>query len=415
MKPNGHFLIGKTLGHTLSPKIHTLLGDKEYSAKEVCEEELEAFILQGEWSALNVTMPYKQKVMKYLDSIHPIAEEIGAVNTVVKTRGKTEGFNTDARGMEYSLKRAGISLKDRSVLILGSGGTFKTAEYVAKKQGAKIIRSVSRSGEINYNNCYECKDTQIVINATPVGMFPDICNAPVMAEKFENLEGIMDCVYNPLRTFLSQNARKIGIPVANGLDMLAEQARLSHLLFEGYALDELTMSEGEHVSENIVKTLVGEQINIVLIGMGGCGKTSVGTALAAAMGREFFDIDDETQKIAGENVGAIISKYGEKHFRETEKTAVRNVCKKRGVVISCGGGTVLDEENAMLLKSSGAVVLIERKELALRPLYPTYGQAVEIYGKRKDIYKSVADASIKNDKSVGDAVEAILQVFRGLI
>lgn len=402
-----HYVIGNTLGHTLSPKIHALLGDGCYSAKELSEKDFVNFVASGDWDGLNVTMPYKRKIIECLDGIHPVAEKIGAVNTVVKTGNKKIGYNTDAGGMEYALRKAGISLAGKSVLILGSGGTYRTAEYVAQKQGARLVRSVSRKGDLNYVNCYERKDVQIVINATPVGMYPNVGECVVDLSRFPKLEGVMDCVYNPLRTFFAQDAAQLGVAFASGLNMLAEQARLAHELFCKNAFD---IAADDGLTDKIVAKLVKEQTNIVLIGMGGAGKTTIGAALATAMGREFRDTDDEIEKKAGECVEKIIAEKGEPLFREMEKNAVYDVCKKQGVVISCGGGAVMDEENVKLLKSNGFCVLVERKDIALRPLYNTPEKALAVCEERKSVYERVSDARMVNDGSIEDAVMKILRL-----
>ncbi|HKL93722.1 MAG TPA: shikimate dehydrogenase, partial [Clostridia bacterium] len=224
-------VIGKSLSHTLSPQIHREFG-LDYSAVELCDEsELEAFINNLEFDGFNITIPYKQTIIKYLDKVEQTAKEIGAVNTVVNFHGKLYGYNTDLEGLRYALRQAQIELRDKAVMILGSGGASKTAQYLAKKEGAKSVTVVSRSGEANYENCYEKQDTEVIINTTPVGMMPNENAIPLDISKFENLESVYDLIYNPLRTRLIIEAKDRELRASNGLNMLVEQARLARDLF----------------------------------------------------------------------------------------------------------------------------------------------------------------------------------------
>ena len=231
-------LIGNPLGHSISPKIHALLGICDYSLFPIKEEELSEFVKRTEPVAFNVTIPYKQKIIPFLTEVKGAAKEIGAVNTVVKTENGTVGYNTDANGMEYALAQAGISLNGKNVLILGTGGTSRTAAYVAEKLGAKSIIKAGRNSEINYDNVYDRKETEVIINTTPVGMFPDADKVPLSVEKFPRLTGVFDCIYNPSETLLVKRAKENGVNAANGILMLIEQARKAEELFLGKPLPE---------------------------------------------------------------------------------------------------------------------------------------------------------------------------------
>ncbi|MDE6303019.1 MAG: hypothetical protein K2M36_05480, partial [Clostridia bacterium] len=270
-------VIGKSLPHTASPEIHAMLGNPEYGVREFATKaELARFVKSGECKGYNVTIPYKQDVMPYLNRLSEGAKAIGAVNTVVCEDGKYVGYNTDIDGISYALKKANIEIEDRHVLILGSGGTCQTVKYVCEVQGAASITVVSRTGEVNYENCYDLQDTQVIVNTTPVGMMPHSYETPIDLTRFANLEGVFDCVYNPLETLLIKNARELGVNAANGLVMLVEQARVAHNLFQkakgGREVSELRTDE-------IVRAISAARRNIVLIGMAGSGKSAIGKAI----------------------------------------------------------------------------------------------------------------------------------------
>lgn len=430
------YVIGKTLKHTLSPQIHGFLGDGFYGIKELEEGEVEQFVSHGDWSGLNVTIPYKQTVMRLLDGVDTVSREIGAVNTVVRVCGQKIGFNTDVYGMEYALSRAGIDLNGKSVLILGSGGAGRCAEYVAKKSGAKNVAVVSRKGELNYTNCYDRQDVQIVINATPVGMYPDMTQSPVELCAFLCLEGVFDCVYNPLRTRFVQSATALGVKVASGLDMLVEQARVSHMIFvAGQRIDsevkngkiaKITTCEAidaiesdvrlvnfvdvDKITQNIVENIKRLQRNVVLIGMGGAGKTTVGRAFAKATGRAFFDADEQIERECGEILSNIVK--NEDAFRRIERQTVRNLSEKQGAVIACGGGVVLDGENIKNLKCNGILVWIKRSGFQSGLLYPSVDEAKRVYEKREPLYADASDCEIQNDGSVQSAVEKLVEICK---
>ena len=307
-------LIGRTLGHSYSVPIHAGFGNSDYILKNLEPEALEGFIKGKDFCGLNVTIPYKQAVMPFLDEIDDSALAIGSVNTVVNKNGRLYGYNTDIDGMRLLAKKAGIALSGKKVLVLGSGGTSLTARALAKSEGAKEILVVSRSGEVNYDNVYDESDAEIIINTTPVGMFPNNGKAAVDLSRFPKLTGVLDAVYNPLKTELILEAESLGIPAAGGLFMLVAQAkRAEELFFDKVIADE--------ENERVYRTLMQSFRNIVLIGMPGCGKTTVGKALAKKLGREFVDIDALIEKNAKKSIPEIFANDGEEVFRRFETEA----------------------------------------------------------------------------------------------
>ena len=301
-----YYLIGHPLEHSCSPELHAAFGNEDYYLKDLAENELKSFIRDGDFEGLNVTIPYKRAVASYMDILSPRAKETGAVNTVVRTRdGRLMGDNTDIDGMEKLILGAGIELEGRHVLILGTGGTAHTADYIAVRHDAASVRHVSRTGEIHYGNVYElCTDTEIIINTTPVGMYPDLDGQPVDLVRFPSLRAVVDVVYNPLRTALTIQAKELGLTHVNGLRMLAEQARAAEELFTARSI-------GDEEADAAFELLKRRHTNIVLIGMPGSGKTSVGRMLAAQTGRRFLDTDQMIVDACGNEIPEIFERYGE--------------------------------------------------------------------------------------------------------
>ena len=404
-----YYLIGEKLSHSYSKDIHSFFG-LNYELKELLPDEVGDFLQKKEFDGINVTIPYKKTVISYLDEIDEIAENIGAVNTIVNENGKLKGYNTDYFGLKYALFSAGTELKDKRVALLGSGGASVTLQKLAEDLGAAEIAVVSRSGEIDYENVYEKIDPQIVVNATPVGMFPNENGQPIRPEKFKNLSGVFDCVYNPFRTRLVLNAEKLGIKAVGGLKMLAAQGVYSEFLW----------GEAEFKEENIeaaYKNLFKKEVNIALVGMPGAGKTFLGKAVAEKLGRAFYDTDDFCKDISGFSPEETIEKFGEKKFRDIEKAAVEKLSRVRGAVIATGGGTVLSEENVSKLRSSGVVAYIERDLAKLciegRPLSKS-APISRLFEQREGHYLAAGDIKIRNDGEREEVAEKIIGSVFGI-
>jgi len=398
-------LIGRTLKHSYSEKIHSLLGDYEYKLYELEPSSLKDFVLLCDLKGFNVTIPYKKDVMQYLDVIDSKALLIGAVNTVVVKDGKRYGYNTDFFGMQYMLSRANITLKDKVVMILGTGGTSNTARAVAKDAGAKEIIVVSRSGEVNYENCYDRLDVEVIINTTPVGMYPDNYSMPITISRFPKLEGVADAIYNPDLTALTAAAKALDIKHVNGLSMLVAQGKYAMELF-------LDKKVPDSVIEDVLHVLEKNTLNVVLVGMPGSGKTSIGVKIAELLGRDFIDTDEEIVKRENREIPVIFSDSGEEYFRAVEKEVLKDVGKLTGKVISTGGGVVKNEDNYYPLKSNGVIFWIKRDLEKLvtdnRPLSKDLETVKKLYGERKNSYAAFRDYEIDNNGDIASAVQGVI-------
>ena len=385
-------LIGEHLGHSYSPFIHSLLGSSPYELVSLRPEELGPFINAGEFAGLNVTIPYKKAVMPYLDHIAPEAQAIGAVNTIVRRDDGLWGYNTDCQGFLYAAERAGISLKGKKVLVLGSGGASAAVQAAAAGAGAVEVLVVSRTGVLNYGNVYDEKGAEVIVNATPVGMYPQNRGKLVELSRFGSCCGVMDLIYNPLRTPLLLDARELGIPFSNGLSMLVAQAKYASDLFQGIQRPDSIIEEALEKTQQKVE-------NIVLIGMPGCGKSTIGKKLAAQQGKKFVDTDTLVEKKAGKNIPDIFKDDGEETFRALEAEVIAAVGKEGGQVIATGGGCVLNLENVRNLKQNGTVIFIKRDmaELATegRPLSQG-GDLEAMYERRLPFYEAAADTVMEN-------------------
>lgn len=407
-------LIGNPLGHSRSPFLHEFFGTVPYDLVQIAESDLAPFLARRDFAAINVTIPYKRAVMPYLNGISAVAEECDAVNTVVNRDGGLYGFNTDLFGMQFALARAGLSLKGKNVVVLGSGGTSHTAQVLARHGGAQSVKVVSRTGRYNYDNLLPVRDAEVLFNTTPVGMFPNMEAAPVDLDCFPALEGIFDAVYNPLRTRLVRQAETRGIKRADGLLMLAAQAKASSDLFRGAPMP---TAEDENAARMILAArdaLRRSLTNIVLVGMPGSGKTTVGAAVAKSLGRELFDADAEIVKAAGKSIPDIFAEEGEEGFRRRESETVRVLSAKQGVVIATGGGAPLRAENRLNLQANGLVVYIVRDLSAL----PTEGRPLSfgadlgaMYRARHPVYSAFADITVDNSAAPEDAAREITEKF----
>ena len=400
-------LLGEKLGHSYSPFIHSLLGDYSYQLFEKQRSELEAFLTQGAFTGINVTIPYKKAVIPYCAELTPQARALGAVNTIIcKPDGTLLGHNTDYFGFETMLNASGLDVSGKKVLVLGSGGASNTAVAVLEAKGAQVV-VISRQGENNYRNLHLHTDAAAIVNATPVGMYPNTEAAPVDIGQFPRLEGVLDLIYNPARTPLLQAAKQRGLVTENGLLMLVAQAKEASEWFTGAAIN----------NEKIVEIhgiLQQQMENILLIGMPGSGKTTVGTLLAEMTGKTFADADALIPELAGKSIPEIFAEDGEEVFRQWETQALSALAKKSAMVIATGGGCVTRPENEAILKQNGVIFCLERKLEALatngRPL--SQGVGVEaLYRVRKPMYAQFADHFIDNNGTPEEAAAAILKIW----
>ncbi len=405
-----YYVTGKSLKHTMSPDIYIRLG-LNYGVKEFeTEEAFVSWVQARDYDGFNVTIPYKQTVIPCLDYISPEANEIGAVNTVVNKAGKLYGYNTDCYGLLKSLDENGISLNGKIVAVLGSGGASKCAVYCAKKMGAKTVKVCSRSGEYRYEDLYRENDVEVIINTTPVGMFPKIDEQIVELKRLSKVTEVYDVVYNPLTTSLVHEAKSLGLKCGNGLNMLIWQGIKAYEIYTDTVVN-------EKVAQNILLEIYNEKKNIVLIGMPGSGKSTYGKRLAKILNKDFFDADEvfaRTYNLTPEN--AILT-LGEEKFREMESAVILSLSEKLGVVIATGGGAVLREANRRHLKANGTVVFIDR-ELSLlpsdgRPLSKEYG-VLKLYEVREPIYCEMADITVKTDATtvIDDAVNTVVELLK---
>ena len=396
-------LLGERLGHSFSPQIHRDLAGYDYQLLPTPPEAVEDLFARRAFQGLNVTIPYKRMVMPLCDEIDPRAAAIGAVNTVVNRNGRLTGYNTDIDGFLYMARRAGVDMAGKKVVILGSGGTSRTARAAAGELGAREIVTVSRRGEDNYQNLSRHADAQVLVNTTPVGMYPNWGQSPVSLESFPALEGVLDVVYNPLRTALLLQAEERGLPCSCGLPMLVAQAKRAAELFTGQNIDD---SRAEAVLHGLREQLT----SIVLIGMPGCGKTTVGRALAGKLGRTFVDLDEEIVRRAGTSIPEIFAREGEAGFRERESALVREFGERTGLVVSTGGGVVTRRENYIPLKQNGLLLHLRRDPAAL----PTDGRPLsqatapeELWRRRAPLYAAFADGEIDNNGTLARTLEQI--------
>ena len=406
-------LIGEHLGHSFSKVIHEMLSDNLYELREIARDELDCFMRSADFSGINVTIPYKESVIPYLNGIDEGAKEIGAVNTVVNRGGMLYGYNTDFYGMRALILHAGIEVDGKKAAILGSGGTSRTATAVLNSLGAKEILRVSRSGRdgsLTYEELYEKhSDTEIIVNTTPLGMFPDIDTVAIDISKFDRLSGVVDAVYNPLRTRLVLDAGVRGITAVGGLYMLVAQAVRASEIF-------LDKKYDNDVIDKVYRKIKSDKENIVLIGMPASGKSTVGKIIAKKTGRMLVDTDELIVQKAGMEIKEIFARFGEAKFREIESEVIREISGSSALIIATGGGAILRNENVRNLKKNGRLYFIDRP---LEKLIPTESRPLSSdreaikrrYDERYDIYCSVCDEKIDANCEADTVADKILENF----
>ena len=408
--------IGKKLTHSFSKEIHAKLAGYEYELIELSEDEIADFFGKKDFSAINVTIPYKQTVIPFLDSMSDVAKRIGAVNTIVNKDGRLYGYNTDYYGMKALIEKIGIDMKGRKVLILGTGGTSKTAQVLTADMGASEVLTVSRSKSENYITYEEAvnehSDAQVIINTTPAGMYPDCESQPIDVSVFEKLEGVVDAVYNPLCTNLVMNAKARGIKADCGLYMLVMQAVVA---VEKFLDKEIPKS----VADGVFREIYASKENIILTGMPGSGKSTVGRLLEID-GFSFVDTDEEIVRRCGCAIKDLISEKGEKYFRDKETEVIKDVSSKGCQIISTGGGAILRQENVNALKRNGKIFFINADLERLcptddRPLSDTADKLKKLYDERIDIYKATADVVVPDMETPEEEAEYIIKTRKEMI
>ena len=406
-------LIGAKLGHSYSKIIHEQLAGYQYELIPLpTEAEARAFMEKRAFAAINVTIPYKQLVIPYCDVVDPKAKEIGAVNTIVNRDGKLYGYNTDYTGFSYLARVHGVDFADKTVLILGTGGTHSTVEAVCRDGGAEEILSASRTGKygaLTYNEAMRRRDVQIIVNTTPCGMYPNVGQCMLDPTAFPELEAVLDVVYNPFRTELLLRAEDHGVKTAGGFEMLVAQAVYAAQYFTGrfYATDSVIPTASRRLQHQLA--------NISLIGMPGCGKSTIGAALAKRLNKTFVDLDEEIERRTGNNIPDIFAHEGEEAFRRYEAETLADIGKRTGQVIACGGGIIKTPANVHAMRQNGCVLWVQRPlgKLATggRPLSQGGAALKQLQAERTPLYRAAAHAVLDNSSTLANAVQAAVQLF----
>lgn len=400
-------LLGRKLSHSYSPQIHGMIGDYPYKLFEKEPEQIGDFLQSSDFTGINVTIPYKKAVIPYCKTISPVAARLGAVNTIIKDKsGNLIGHNTDYFGFTSMVRRSGLQVSGKKVLVLGSGGAANTVIAVLKEFDANVV-VISRSGENNYNNLHLHKDASVIVNATPVGMYPDVDASPIDLDMFCCLEGVLDLIYNPARTELLLQAQKRGLIAENGLWMLVAQAKESAEWFLGKEIS-------DDVIGKIHSALRTQMENIVFVGMPGCGKSTIAEALGKTLNRKVVDADAEIVKSAGCSIPEIFAIHGEAEFRRIEAHVLSTLGKESGLIIATGGGCVTQPQNYKSLHRNGTIIYITRQLDKLptdgRPLSQR-GTLDVMYQQRKPLYEAFADYCISNDGDLTDTINAVRSVL----
>ncbi len=401
-------LLGHNIGYSYSPEIHKKLG-YDYKLFDLDEKAFEVFMKEKNFKGINVTIPYKSKVIDYLDEIDDVAKRLGVVNTIVNRDGKLYGYNTDILGFDHSLTYHDVDLEDKKVLILGTGNTAESVKQVLSLHNPKEVNNIGRTTSVNYENLESVLDSQIIINTTPVGVKGTVYQSLVDVSKFNQLECALDVIYNPIRTKFISDALSLNKKAFGGLFMLSSQAISSSELFRDVLID-------EEAAYEIFEQLLNEKENIVLIGMPTAGKTTIGKELSKRLNRKFYDVDELIVNQEKRSIPEIFAQEGETYFREVESSIIRRISEESSLVIASGGGSVLDSKNVEYLKFNGKTVFIDRplnllQSASDRPLSNDKNKLKQIYNERYEIYKQSADTTVTNDQTISDVVDKILEVI----
>ena len=400
-------LLGAHLGPSQSPRLHAMLGSYSYELFEVAPENLNYFLRSGDFDALNVTIPYKRAVVPYCAALSDAARAIGSVNTLVRMPdGTLFGDNTDYDGFSLLLQRNGGIRPGEKALVLGDGGASATVQAVLRDLGAQVV-VLSRHGAEDYTSLPRHSDAGRVVNATPVGMYPNNGQRLIDLDALPGCRCVLDLVYNPLRTRLILDAEERGIRCEGGLSMLVGQGARACERFTGEIVPESRW-------EQILCKLEREAENLILIGMPGCGKSTVGQLLAQKLNRPFFDADEELVKRFGCDIPTFFAREGEAAFREKESEMLAELGKRSGCVIATGGGCVTRAENYALLHQNGVIVWLRRDLAALptegRPISQSTG-LTELYTRRRGLYERFADHVVENDSDPAATAEKIVELL----
>ena len=407
-------LIGGKLGHSYSKIIHEQIADYTYELMPLpTEAEARAFMEKRTFAAINVTIPYKQLVIPYCDVVDPKAQAIGAVNTIVNRDGKLYGYNTDYAGFAYLAKAHGVDFAGKTVLILGTGGTHSTVTAVCRDGGAKEILTASRTGKdgaLFYSEAMHRRDVQIVVNTTPCGMYPNVGQCLIDPKAFPRLEAVLDVIYNPFRTELLLRAEDCGVTAAGGFEMLVAQAVFAAEHFTGKTLDSAA------IIPDVSRRLRHELANVSIIGMPGCGKSTVGAALAKRLGKKFVDLDAEIERRTGYTIPDIFAQEGEAAFRRYEADVLADIAKGNSQVIACGGGVIKNPANSRALRQNGPVLWVRRplERLATggRPLSKGGAALKQLEAERTPLYSAASTAVLENNGTLAEAVERAVELFK---
>lgn len=401
-------LLGRTLAHSLSPQIHKAFGDYPYDIIEKEPEELKAFFQNCPYRAINVTIPYKKDVMPFCDEIDENARRIGSVNTICFDDDAVRGYNTDYAGFTYLLRQNGIAVENKKVIVLGSGGSSVTACCVLRDLGAREVVVVSRTGENNYQNLSRHANADLIVNTTPVGMYPKNLQSPVDLDLFKQCEAVVDIIYNPLKTALLLQAEQRGIIAVNGLEMLVAQGLRAAELFHRKPF-------ADTLVQTTVAAIERDFRNVVLVGMPGCGKSTLMPLLAKKLGKACADTDTLTEQLSGCTIPQLFEQQGEAVFRDWESRAVYRAGRQNGQIIATGGGAVLREKNRLAMRQNGVVVFLDRpiEKLATagRPLSHSSDAVKALYRQRLPLYESVADVKVTVSDNAEQTLQAVIKAL----